>query len=136
MRLKTDKAVMLSAPIRSHAHGEESVSGDARGSRFPISSLSAVGAVGRTARLKIQGPYNTIRPHASLGYKSPAPQVFIPTFARVAGCAMSTGFGGHDATASLKRTFEVDHYSGANQGDQRHQTARTPSRSCRDQYPG
>jgi putative transposase len=25
--------------------------------------------------------YNTIRPHASLGYKPPAPQVFIPTFA-------------------------------------------------------
>jgi Integrase core domain len=24
---------------------------------------------------------NTIRPHASLGYKPPAPQVFIPTFA-------------------------------------------------------
>jgi putative transposase len=25
--------------------------------------------------------YNTIKPHASLGYKPPAPQVFIPTFA-------------------------------------------------------
>src|SRR5215475_12905084 len=25
--------------------------------------------------------YNTIRPHASLGYKPPAPQVFIPAFA-------------------------------------------------------
>src|SRR5262249_2663453 len=25
--------------------------------------------------------YNTIRPHASLGYKPPAPQVFVPAFA-------------------------------------------------------
>ena len=25
--------------------------------------------------------YNTIRPHASLGYKPPAPEVFIPAFA-------------------------------------------------------
>jgi putative transposase len=25
--------------------------------------------------------YNTIRPHASLGYKPPAPEVFMPAFA-------------------------------------------------------
>jgi putative transposase len=25
--------------------------------------------------------YNTIRPHASLGYKPPAPEVFVPAFA-------------------------------------------------------
>src|SRR5262249_30533403 len=25
--------------------------------------------------------YNTLRPHASLGYKPPAPEVFVPTFA-------------------------------------------------------
>jgi hypothetical protein len=25
--------------------------------------------------------YNTIRPHASLGYKPPAPEVFLPAFA-------------------------------------------------------
>jgi putative transposase len=24
--------------------------------------------------------YNTVRPHASLGYKSPAPEVFVPVF--------------------------------------------------------
>ena len=24
--------------------------------------------------------YNTVRPHASLGYKPPAPEVFMPTF--------------------------------------------------------
>ena len=25
--------------------------------------------------------YNTVRPHASLGYKPPAPEVFVPDFA-------------------------------------------------------
>ena len=25
--------------------------------------------------------YNTIRPHASLGYRPPAPEVFVPAFA-------------------------------------------------------
>ena len=25
--------------------------------------------------------YNTVRPHGSLGYKAPAPEVFIPAFA-------------------------------------------------------
>ena len=25
--------------------------------------------------------YNTIRPHTSIGYKPPAPEVFVPTFA-------------------------------------------------------
>jgi len=25
--------------------------------------------------------YNTIRPHASIGYKPPAPEVFVPAFA-------------------------------------------------------
>src|SRR5262245_25779267 len=60
--------------------------------------------------------YNTIRPHASLGYKPPAPQVFIPTFAAWPDCATSTGFAGDaGATASLKLTFEVDHSAGANQ---------------------
>jgi len=42
--------------------------------------------------------YNTISPHASLGYKPPAPQVFVPAFA---------------ATASLKLTFHLDHSVGA-----------------------
>jgi putative transposase len=25
--------------------------------------------------------YNTVRPHASIGYKPPAPEVFVPAFA-------------------------------------------------------
>ena len=35
--------------------------------------------------------YNTIRPHQSLGYKPPAPEVFVPAFRRGAGCARPTG---------------------------------------------
>ena len=30
---------------------------------------------------ELAGHYNAIRPHASLGYKSPAPEVFMPAFA-------------------------------------------------------
>jgi transposase InsO family protein len=59
--------------------------------------------------------YNTIRPHASLGYKPPAPEVFRGRLRRVAGCATSTGFAGHaGATANLKLTFHPDHSVGAN----------------------
>ena len=39
----------------------------------------------REARIVIESwrrHYNTIRPHASLGYKPPAPEVFMPAFAR------------------------------------------------------
>ena len=36
--------------------------------------------------------YNTIRPHASLGYKPPAPEVFLR---RVVGCAPPRGSAGH-----------------------------------------
>src|SRR5213594_4024324 len=38
----------------------------------------------REARIVIESwrrHYNTIRPHASLGYKPPAPEVFVPAFA-------------------------------------------------------
>ena len=60
--------------------------------------------------------YNTIRPHASIGYKPPAPEVFVPAFASVAGCATPTGSAGHaGATANLKLTFHLDHSAGADQ---------------------
>ena len=49
--------------------------------------------------------YNTIRPHASLGYKPPAPET---------GCATPTDSAGHaGATANLKLTFHLDHSAGA-----------------------
>jgi putative transposase len=37
----------------------------------------------REARIVIESwrrHYNTVRPHASLGYKPPAPEVFVPAF--------------------------------------------------------
>jgi hypothetical protein len=37
--------------------------------------------------------YNTIRPHASLGYKPPAPEVFMPAFAWRRGCLAARGSG-------------------------------------------
>ena len=58
--------------------------------------------------------YNTIRPHASIGYKPPAPEVFEARIRRVAGCATPTGSDGHaGATANLKLTFHLDHSAGA-----------------------
>jgi hypothetical protein len=60
--------------------------------------------------------YNTIRPHASLGYKPAAPEVFVPYIRRVAGCATPTGSASHaSATANLKLTFHVNHSAGADQ---------------------
>jgi transposase InsO family protein len=38
----------------------------------------------REARVVIEGwrrHYNTVRPHASLGYRAPAPEVFVPALA-------------------------------------------------------
>ena len=59
--------------------------------------------------------YNTIRPHASLGYKPPAPQVFVPAFAAWPAALRHPGSAGHaSATASLKLTFNLDHSVGAN----------------------
>jgi hypothetical protein len=46
---------------------------------------SASGHLLREAQIIIESwrrHYNTIRPHASLGYKPPAPDVFMPAFAR------------------------------------------------------
>ena len=58
--------------------------------------------------------YNTIRPHASIGYKPPAPRGVRACIRRVAGCATPTGSAGHaGATANLKLTFHLDHSVGA-----------------------
>src|SRR5246127_3376988 len=61
--------------------------------------------------------YNTIRPHASIGYKPPAPEVLVPAFAawpaalRRAPPPAPAGHAG--ATATLKLTFHLDHSAGA-----------------------
>jgi len=45
---------------------------------------------------ELAAPLNTIRPHASLGYKAPASEAFVPAcLRRVAGCATPTGSAGH-----------------------------------------
>jgi putative transposase len=60
--------------------------------------------------------FNTIRPHASLGYKPPAPEVFVPAFAAWPGCAASTSFAGHASTeAGLELTLHLDHPMGSHQ---------------------
>jgi putative transposase len=71
----------------------------------------------REARIVIESwrrHYNTIRPHASLRYKPPAPEVFVPAFAAWASCATPSGSAGHAGeTANLKLTFHLDHSAGA-----------------------
>ena len=60
--------------------------------------------------------YNAVRPHASLGYKPPAPEVFVPNPCRVAVCAHSTRSDGHAPTGddvAIKLTFQLDHSVGA-----------------------
>ena len=60
--------------------------------------------------------YNTIRPHASLGYKPPAPEVFVPAFAAWPAALRRPASPAHaGATANLKLTFHPDHSVGANQ---------------------
>jgi hypothetical protein len=57
--------------------------------------------------------YNTIRPHASLGYKPPAPEVFVPAFACLAGSTRRPGHTG--STTNLELTFNLEHSMGADQ---------------------
>ena len=45
--------------------------------------------------------YNTKRPHASLGYRPPAPEVFVPAFPRGRPRASSPSAGHASASASL-----------------------------------
>ena len=62
--------------------------------------------------------YNAIRPHASLGYRAPAPEVFVPAFA-----AWPAAQPGPAPPATLplaaktdpKLTFHPDHLVGADQ---------------------
>jgi transposase InsO family protein len=72
----------------------------------------------REAQIIIEGwrrHYNTVRPHASIGYKPPAPEVFVPVFAAwPAALHRPASPATAGATASLKLTFEVDHSAGAN----------------------
>src|SRR5262249_22684441 len=52
-------------------------------STFSAEAIEELAAIMRARDLppRARRHYNTIRPHASLGYKPPAPQVFVPAFA-------------------------------------------------------
>ena len=53
--------------------------------------------------------YNAVRPHASLGYRPPAPEVFVPALSAWPA-ALPTGSAGHaGVTASSQLTFHLDH---------------------------
>ncbi len=58
--------------------------------------------------------YNTIRPHASIGYKPPAPEVFVPAFAAwPAALRRPVPPAALAQRANLKLTFHPDHSAGA-----------------------
>ena len=62
--------------------------------------------------------YNTVRPHGSIGYKPPAPEVFRARLHRKAGCETPTISAGHahgGAQADHELTFNPDHPMGADQ---------------------
>ena len=66
--------------------------------------------------------YNAVRPHASIGYQAPAPEVFVPAFVRPVGQPRPASSAGHapaGATASPKLTFHSDHSAGAGQLQER-----------------
>ena len=56
--------------------------------------------------------YNSVRPHASLGYRPPAPEVFVPAFAAAAGSPATPTVGVH----ANALTFVPDHPMGADHG--------------------
>jgi transposase InsO family protein len=60
--------------------------------------------------------YNTERPHGSLGYKPPAPEVFIPAFRRAGGfptptscAARASREANHELTFALDQSLGADH---------------------------
>ena len=60
--------------------------------------------------------YNTVRPHGSLGYKPPAPEVFVACHGRAGSCATPASFAaraGVEAVSAL--TLQPDHAMGADQ---------------------
>lgn len=62
--------------------------------------------------------YNAVRPHASLSYKPPAPEVFVPALVAWADCTTQTRSDGHapaGAKVAAKLTLQLDHSMGADQ---------------------
>jgi hypothetical protein len=66
--------------------------------------------------------FNTIRPHESLGYKPPAPEVFVPAFAAWPAELIDVALPATRPLAqrpTLKLTFHLDHSVGADHNDPR-----------------
>ena len=60
--------------------------------------------------------YNAVRPHASLGYKPPAPEVFVPVLSAWPAAPPRPGSAGHaGVSASSQLTFQMDHSMRADQ---------------------
>src|SRR5215472_10865117 len=62
--------------------------------------------------------YNAVRPHTSIGYRAPAPEVFTPTFLAWPATQTPASYVGHAAAGaktSPKLTFNPDHLVGAGQ---------------------
>ena len=64
--------------------------------------------------------YNAVRPHGSLGYKPPAPEVFVPALAgRAGGCAIPASYAARASIEAVNAlTFKVDPSVGADQQDE------------------
>ena len=67
--------IEMSACFPSSSHRGRTHAGQTRGARDKI--LPVLWSCG----CYVVALYNTIRPHASLGFKPPAPEVFVPAFA-------------------------------------------------------
>ena len=57
--------------------------------------------------------YNTVRPHASLGYRPPAPEVFVPALAWPAAQPRPAGHANRSANTDPQLTYHPDHSTGA-----------------------
>jgi hypothetical protein len=97
---------------KSQPVASERVGNHDAGSRLPNESGRRVAPRGPNHHRELAAPLH-IRPHASLGFKPPVPEVFVP-LRRVASSATTSGSAGHaGATANLKLTFHLDHSTGA-----------------------
>jgi hypothetical protein len=69
-----------------------------------------------TSRDPARRHYNRIRPHASLGYKPPAPEVYVPALAAWQAALRRTAAPATLAPKpTFKLTFQLDHSVGADQ---------------------
>jgi len=64
--------------------------------------------------------YNAVRPHGSLGYKPPAPEVLVPALAgRAGGCAIPASYAARASIEAVNAlTFKVDPSVGADHRQQ------------------